>query len=207
MAVKKLLVFSVSLLIISGAVLAGQTIIQKGSVITDVFNATSLFVEKISGYQLKGDIDASGNLVKNLADPVNQQDAATKAYVDAKAGPKGLICEGIKATNHQGDNIGCNATAAFSNIAVKLSGSYSGICPDYESAKRFCQEEGYSDTAGYSTRSYTVRIIFSSPSSPLIWDGSKWRASSDQKCVSAAVSHDISMSTITTRYINVLFCK
>jgi hypothetical protein len=67
MPAKKLLILAVSLLLASGAVYAGQTIIQKGSVITDVFNATSLFVEKISGYQLKGSIDASGNLVKNLA--------------------------------------------------------------------------------------------------------------------------------------------
>jgi outer membrane biogenesis lipoprotein LolB len=46
------------LLLFAGTVFAGQTIIQKGSVITDVFNATSLFVEKISGYQLKGSIDS-----------------------------------------------------------------------------------------------------------------------------------------------------
>jgi hypothetical protein len=85
MDAKKFLILTVSILLVSGAVLAGQTIIQKGSVITDVFNATSLFVEKTSGYQLKGSIDAAGNKVINLAEPSDEQDAATKAYVDEVA--------------------------------------------------------------------------------------------------------------------------
>jgi hypothetical protein len=85
MMLNKRILFPVVILVfLSGLVLAGQTIIQKGSIITDVFNATALFVERVSGYQLKGDIDASGNLVKNLAEPENPQDAATKAYVDSK---------------------------------------------------------------------------------------------------------------------------
>jgi hypothetical protein len=90
MAVKKLLIFSVLLLAFSGAVLAGQTIIQKGNIVTDVFNVTALFAERISGHILKGDIDASGNKVINLAEPVNNQDAATKAYVDERIKKKGL---------------------------------------------------------------------------------------------------------------------
>jgi hypothetical protein len=89
MPAKKLLIITVSLLLVSGLALAGQTIIQKGSIITDVFTAATLTVNRISGHLLKGNINAAGNKVINLADPKNEQDAATKAYVDKFAE---LVC-------------------------------------------------------------------------------------------------------------------
>jgi hypothetical protein len=104
MAAKRLLVFTVSLILASGLALAGQTIIQKGKIVTDVFNATTLTVNKISAHLLKGNIDASGNTMKNLADPQNNQDAATKAYVDANCGFKGLACDGVSEPSHRGSN-------------------------------------------------------------------------------------------------------
>jgi hypothetical protein len=176
MPAKKLLVFSVCLLIISGVVLAGQTIIQKGSIVTDIFNATGLFVEKISGYQLKGDIDASGNKVANLVDPVNPQDAATKDYVDSLAGEAGLKCDGVDTLggSTSGDNWLCGAKEGFQNIKkygpigpIKYGAM---VAADNNSAAQWCREQGYSgylDFLGIGN-SRCQRAWPGNPLSPLI---------------------------------------
>jgi hypothetical protein len=155
---KKAAIF-ISLLLLAGTALAGQTIIQKGNIITDVFSATALFVERVSGHQLKGDIDASGNLVKNLAEPVNQQDAATKAYVDEVAKGIGLKCDGPYHPEHSGTPLYCEAKQIFDgparNVSVPTEKTCGNLpcyetklvplCPNKATADKWCQEEGYTE--------------------------------------------------------------
>jgi sugar lactone lactonase YvrE len=146
--VKRKLVLVIFLFLISGSVLAGQTIIQKGNIITDVFSATSLSVERISGYLLKGDIDASGNLVKNLAEPANPQDAATKAYVDDVAKKCSAIPPEARGAVFQTGKGGRDAAVDSEGNVYVVSTAQECIQDPY----------GYGQCTGYRTVCYLTKM-------------------------------------------------
>lgn len=82
---RNLLIVLIFSTIFSALALAGNTIIQNGNVVTDIFNTTSLLVEEISGHKVTGQLLMEGNRITGASDPENPSDCATKKYVDEKA--------------------------------------------------------------------------------------------------------------------------
>lgn len=74
--------------IFSGIVLAvvNKTTIEDGFVITENITAIEIDIDEISGHTVIGNIDMNGHRITNLADPVDDDDIATKAYVDSVFG-------------------------------------------------------------------------------------------------------------------------
>jgi hypothetical protein len=161
----RILTVFAALLLMGGLSIAGNTIIQKGSIVTDVFNATSLFVERISGYQLKGNIDASGNKVTNLAEPINFQDAATKAYVDSKA-LIGLNCSNLGNEEMNGTPTFCDAKAVYRNPTAKitypagvLGSCFAPLAGDSASGDAFCKKIGFNQLAQDPGNTQTLKNV------------------------------------------------
>ena len=73
------------LLLSAGFVLGASTIIQGPNIFTGFIDATSLVVNEITGHKVTGQVSLESNKIVNVQDPVNPQDAATKAYVDRVA--------------------------------------------------------------------------------------------------------------------------
>ena len=59
-----------------------------------VQDAANILVDK-SGDTMTGNLDMSGNLINNLSNPLNAQDAATKAYADTRLSTGGGTMTGI----------------------------------------------------------------------------------------------------------------
>lgn len=104
-------------------VLTDADIEQIAQLITDEKIADSVndLVLLLSGGTMTGAINMGGNKVRNLAEPTEDTDAATKAYVDSKASTeeKVLLWENAAATA-AAQNIALGDVSAYSEYIVEL---------------------------------------------------------------------------------------
>jgi len=132
-----------------------KALISNGSGVIDVSNVTSTELSYLSGVTssiqaqldsklplaggtLSGDLDLGGYYIKNVASPVNANDAATKSYVDSKLGGlswqapvKAIIDEiNLPINPNIGDRYLINNGTHVNNIAQYTSSGWIFVAPD-----------------------------------------------------------------------------
>ncbi len=148
-------------------------------------NNTTYFLKPGGTSKLGGTLNLSSSRIKNVQDPTDPQDVATKGYVDGVAGsidecPGYIddddICQGTTICGVSGDADcgGVSNTKTFRNPTRRtyLRGSiYRGTHPvaaevlrgeATRTMNRFCQEEGYSQFIGYNKGSWAMSALWNS---------------------------------------------
>ncbi len=98
--------------------------------LTDWNNLDDDFVAK-SGDSMTGTLDMGGNRITNLNDPVNDSDAANKAYVDAQMASLGVSGAGAVYINWGKDSCPGSATLLYNGFAFNASSGNTGGSDNY----------------------------------------------------------------------------
>ena len=87
-------------------------------------NLTNTFLRRDGGNTAIGAIDLNSNIIKNLSDPLSNQDVATKNYVDANAFTTagGIVSGDIKLSvgSDLVRSLGCNDLSAGKKFTLLL---------------------------------------------------------------------------------------
>jgi hypothetical protein len=85
----------------------------------------------LAGGTMTGDLDMGMHFITNLTDPVNPQDAATKAYADLAGGGFTVILSALVATtaNLNATSAGAGVGATLTNAGAMAAFSVDGVSP------------------------------------------------------------------------------
>ena len=90
----------------------------------NIANLENTFLRRDGGYTTIGAIDMNSNIIKNVSDPLSNQDVATKNYVDTNAfTTAGVVVSGDIKLNVGSDlvrSLGCNDLSAGKKFILLL---------------------------------------------------------------------------------------